>query len=59
MLLSQQSPEEIAAASGRSVHIVRTQIKVVYEKTGVSSRAELQELLSIFRTVGALFESAA
>ncbi len=56
LLLSSQSPEDMAAQFHRSVDTIRTQIKTVYRKTGARSRAELQDSLSVFRTVGTLFD---
>lgn len=55
-LLSGQNPAQIADASGRALKTVRNQIQAVHEKVGVTSVAELSEALSVFRTVGAVFE---
>ncbi len=58
-LLSGQSPAQIADASGRALKTVRNQIQAVHEKVGVTSVAELSEALSVFRTVGAVFDGGA
>jgi DNA-binding CsgD family transcriptional regulator len=50
------SAAEIAAASGRSLKTVRNQTQIIYEKIGVSSNVALMEALSVFRTVGGMFE---
>lgn len=55
-LVAGQSPAQIADASDRSLKTVRNQIQAVYEKVGVTSQAELSEALSVFRTVGAVFD---
>ncbi|EAQ23730.1 helix-turn-helix transcriptional regulator [Roseovarius sp. 217] len=58
-LLAGQSPAQIADGSGRALKTVRNQIQAVYEKVGVTSVAELSEALSVFRTVGAVFDGGA
>ncbi|MEM9911113.1 MAG: helix-turn-helix transcriptional regulator [Pseudomonadota bacterium] len=55
-LLSGESVAAIAQASGRSPKTVRNQIQMIYEKIGVSSNAELMESLSVFKTVGTMFD---
>ncbi|MEL7256463.1 MAG: helix-turn-helix transcriptional regulator [Pseudomonadota bacterium] len=50
-----QSPAEIAAATGRAEKTVRNQIQAVYEKVGVNSAQSLNDALSVFKTVGAIF----
>ncbi|WP_317054982.1 helix-turn-helix transcriptional regulator [Roseovarius rhodophyticola] len=50
-----QSPSEIAAATGRAEKTVRNQIQAVYEKVGVNSAQSLNDALSVFKTVGAIF----
>lgn len=57
-LLAGQSPAQIAERSGRALKTVRNQIQAVHDKIGVTTQAELAEALSVFRTVGALFDSA-
>jgi DNA-binding CsgD family transcriptional regulator len=58
-LLAGQNPAQIADASGRALKTVRNQIQAVHEKVGVTSVAELSEALSVFRTVGAVFDGGA
>jgi len=58
-LLSGQSPAQIADASGRALKTVRNQIQAVHDKVGVTSVAALSEALSVFRTVGAVFDGGA
>lgn len=53
-----QSPAEISAATGRAEKTIRNQIQSVYEKVGVTSHAELADALSVFKTVGAIFNVA-
>lgn len=55
-LLAGQSPAQISDGSGRALKTVRNQIQAVHEKVGVTSVAELSEALSVFRTVGAVFD---
>ncbi len=55
-LLTGQSPAQIAEGSGRALKTVRNQIQAVHDKVGVTSHAELAEALSVFRTVGAIFD---
>ncbi len=55
-LLAGQSPAQIAEGSDRALKTVRNQIQAVHDKVGVTSQAELAEALSVFRTVGAIFE---
>ncbi|MFY0596243.1 MAG: helix-turn-helix transcriptional regulator [Cognatishimia sp.] len=56
-LLMGRNVAAIAAISDRSPKTVRNQIQMIYEKVGVSSNAELLDTLSVFKTVGTLFES--
>ena len=56
-LLAGESVAAIAESSGRSPKTVRNQIQMTYEKIGVSSNTELMDRLSVFRTVGTMFES--
>ena len=44
-LLGGRSPTEIAAASGRSINTVRSQLKAIYAKTRTHSQADLIRLL--------------
>ncbi len=55
-LLAGQSPAQIADGAGRALKTVRNQIQAVHDKVGVTSVAELSEALSVFRTVGAVFD---
>ncbi len=55
-LLMGRSVATIAESSQRSPKTVRNQIQMIYEKVGVSSNAELLDRLSVFRTVGTMFE---
>ncbi|MDJ0629505.1 MAG: LuxR C-terminal-related transcriptional regulator [Rhodobacter sp.] len=56
-LLLGKSPPEIAAESARSERTVRNQVQSIYSKLNVKSYAELVDKLSVFGTVGTLFES--
>ncbi|MEM8581755.1 MAG: LuxR C-terminal-related transcriptional regulator [Pseudomonadota bacterium] len=56
-LLAGESVAAIAEGSDRSPKTVRNQIQMIYEKIGVSSNTELMDTLSIFRTVGTMFDS--
>lgn len=56
-LLGGQKPSELAANMGRSEKTIRNQIQAVHEKVGVTSTRDLIDALSVFRTVGAMFES--
>ena len=58
-LMQGASAAEIAQASGRSLKTVRNQIQVVYEKVGVSSNVALMDALSVFRSVGGMFNNDA
>lgn len=55
-LLAGQSPAQIADGAGRSLKTVRNQVQAVHDKVGVTSGAELSEALTVFRTVGAVFD---
>ncbi len=55
-LVAGQSPAQIAEAQGRAEKTIRNQIQAVHEKVGVTSTRELAEALSVFRTVGAMFD---
>jgi DNA-binding CsgD family transcriptional regulator len=55
-LIAGESVAVIAEGSGRSPKTVRNQIQMIYEKIGVSSNTELLDRLSIFRTVGTMFQ---
>lgn len=57
-LLMGRSVVTIAEDSGRSPKTVRNQIQMIYEKVGVSSNAELLDALSVFRTVGTMFDNS-
>ena len=56
-LIAGESIAVIAEGSGRSPKTVRNQTQMIYEKIGVSSNTELMDSLSIFRTVGTIFDS--
>jgi DNA-binding CsgD family transcriptional regulator len=55
-LAAGQSPVQIAELEGRAEKTIRNQIQSVHEKVGVTSTRELAEALSVFRTVGAMFD---
>jgi DNA-binding CsgD family transcriptional regulator len=55
-LAAGQSPVQIAELQGRAEKTIRNQIQSVHEKVGVTSTRELAEALSVFRTVGAMFD---
>ncbi len=56
-LLAGASVSDIAETSHRSPKTVRNQVQMIYEKVGVSSNAELMDRLSVFRTVGTMFDA--
>lgn len=56
-MLMGESVATIAEMSERSTKTVRNQIQMIYNKVGVSSNTELMDTLSVFRTVGTMFES--
>jgi DNA-binding CsgD family transcriptional regulator len=56
-LVAGQSPAQIAETSGRAEKTIRNQIQTLHEKVGVTSNRALGEALSVFRTVGAMFDS--
>ena len=53
-----QSPAEISQKTSRAEKTIRNQIQSIYEKVGVSSSQELLDALSVFKTVGAIFNVA-
>lgn len=55
-LMLSNSVAQIAKLADRSPKTVRNQIQIIYEKVGVSSNIDLLEALSVFRTVGTLFD---
>lgn len=55
-LILGRSPAEIADNHGRSERTVRNQVQTIYDKIGVKKQTELIDTLSIFRSVGTLFE---
>lgn len=55
-LVAGQSPAQIAETSGRAEKTIRNQIQTLHEKVGVTSNRALGEALSVFRTVGAMFD---
>ena len=57
-LMKGNSPAEIARDTGRAEKTIRNQIQSVYEKVGVNSATALGEALSVFKTVGAIFNVA-
>ena len=56
-VLAGQSPAQIAHETGRAEKTIRNQIQMAYDKIGVGSAREMGEALSVFRTVGAMFET--
>ena len=56
-LIQGMSAAEIAQESRRALKTVRNQIQVIYEKVGVTSNVALMDALSVFRTVGSMFDS--
>ena len=54
-LVAGHSPAEIADVMGRAEKTIRNQIQSVYEKIGVNSSQALGDAVSVFRTVGAIF----
>lgn len=59
LLLLGHGVTEIADMADRSPKTVRNQIQVIYEKVGVSSNTGLMDALSVFRTVGTMFDDDA
>lgn len=57
-LVGGQSPSDIAEATGRAEKTIRNQIQTAYEKIGVNSIQGLNEALSVFKVVGAMFNTA-
>ncbi len=57
-LLMGHGVANLAEASSRSPKTIRNQIQMIYEKVGVSSNAELVDTLSVFRTVGTMFDNS-
>jgi DNA-binding NarL/FixJ family response regulator len=49
------SPVEIAEMTGRAEKTIRNQVQSVYEKVGVNSAQALGDAVSVFKTVGAIF----
>lgn len=56
-LASGQSPQQIAEKTGRAEKTIRNQIQAVHDKVGVTSNRALGEALSVFQTVGAMFDA--
>ena len=56
-LVAGKPPAQIAEIQGRAEKTIRNQIQSVHEKVGVTSTRELSEALSVFRTVGAMFDN--
>ncbi len=56
-VLAGQSPAQIAQATGRAEKTIRNQMQMAYDKIGVGSAREMGEALSVFRMVGAMFET--
>ncbi|MCK0142760.1 helix-turn-helix transcriptional regulator [Aliiroseovarius sp. F20344] len=56
-LASGQTPVQISSELGRAEKTIRNQIQSVYDKVGVASNRELSDALSVFRAVGAMFDS--
>lgn len=57
-LLSGLKPTELAEAMSRSEKTIRNQIQAVHQKVGVNSTRDLTDALSVFRTVGAMYETS-
>lgn len=55
-VIAGRSPAQIASESNRSLKTVRNQIQAIHDKVGVETNAALMEALSVFRTVGAVFD---
>jgi DNA-binding CsgD family transcriptional regulator len=56
-LVSGQSPQQIAETTGRAEKTIRNQIQAVHDKVGVTSNRALGEAMSVFQTVGAMFNA--
>ena len=57
-LLSGQKPAQMASSMQRSEKTIRNQIQSVHEKVGVTSTRDLTDALSVFRSVGAMYQQA-
>ncbi len=55
-LLTGAKPSELAQDMDRSEKTIRNQIQAVHQKVGVNSTRDLTEVLSVFRSVGAMYE---
>lgn len=58
LLMRGLSPAEIAVQTDRAEKTIRNQIQLAYTKVGVNSVQGLNEALSVFRVVGAMFNTA-
>ncbi len=57
-LLSGLKPSELAQDMSRSEKTIRNQIQAVHQKVGVNSTRDLTDALSVFRSVGAMYETS-
>jgi DNA-binding CsgD family transcriptional regulator len=55
LLMRGLSPADIAQETGRAEKTIRNQIQLAYAKVGVNSVQGLNEALSVFKVVGAMF----
>jgi DNA-binding CsgD family transcriptional regulator len=56
-LLGGAKPSDLAQAMDRSEKTIRNQIQSVHQKVGVNSTRDLTEVLSVFRSVGAMYDA--
>lgn len=57
-LLGGSKPSELSQDMNRSEKTIRNQIQAVLEKVGVNSTRELIDALSVFRSVGAMYQES-
>jgi DNA-binding CsgD family transcriptional regulator len=56
-LLAGARPSQLARDMARSEKTIRNQIQAVHQKVGVTSTRDLTEVLSVFRSVGAMYDA--
>ena len=56
-LLTGARPSELAREMDRAEKTIRNQIQAIHQKVGVNSTRDLTEVLSVFRSVGAMYDA--
>ena len=56
-LLTGSKPSDLAREMDRAEKTIRNQIQAVHQKVGVNSTRDLTEMLSVFRSVGAMYDA--